>query len=164
MRTLLLLRHAKSDYPQGVPDRERPLSARGERDAVAAGEWLGAAYPLIDEAVVSPARRAQETWARVSRSVTSRVTHVDDRVYDDWGSRLPEICAAMNTYTHTALIVGHNPGIEDFARALAAGGDPVAIARMREKYPTSGIAVVHFMGAWHELQRSSLVAFAVPRG
>lgn len=164
VRTLLLLRHAKSDYPAGVPDRDRPLAPRGERDADAAGAWLAAAYPRIDEVVVSPALRAQHTWARVASRVQASTVRTDPRVYDDWGSALRDVMAGLSDDASIALLVGHNPGIEEFAAALGEGGDPTARARLRTKYPTSGIAVLLVPGSWADPGAVELAAFAVPRG
>jgi len=67
-RTLLLLRHAKSDYPPGVADHERPLAPRGEREAKLAGNWLRAHAPSVDAVLCSTATRTRETLAR---------THID---------------------------------------------------------------------------------------
>ena len=164
MRTLILMRHAKSDYPPGVADRDRPLSARGERDAVAAGHWIGAAFPRVDEVVVSPARRARQTWQRIAGHIEVQALREDDRIYDDWGSRLPEVVAAISEEARTALVVGHNPGIEEYALALARGGDPLGLARLSAKFPTSGIAVLHLPGSWGRPGEAALAAFAVPRG
>jgi len=63
-RTLVLLRHAKSAYPDGVADHERPLSSRGNREAGLAGDWLRANLPAIDAVLCSTATRARNTLAR----------------------------------------------------------------------------------------------------
>jgi phosphohistidine phosphatase len=61
-RTLILLRHAKSAWPEGVADQRRPLAGRGQRDAPAAGRWLGAAGYLPGLVLCSTAQRTRETW------------------------------------------------------------------------------------------------------
>ena len=162
MRTLILLRHAKSDYPSGVADIDRPLAPRGERDAAAAAWWLRTGYPVIDEVLVSPAVRAQQTWGYVAVGVEAGSVRTDDRIYADWGERLPAVVADLDPGTNTALIVGHNPGIEELARALA-GGWSTARDRLERKFPTSGIAVLRFAGAWSDPGSTELVMFAVPR-
>ena len=164
MRTLLLMRHAKSDYPEGVPDRDRPLTPRGERDAVAAGTWLGAVHPAVDEVIVSPARRAQQTWSLVSSHVRAGLVREDARVYDDWGARLNDVVASLSAESTIALVVGHNPGIEEFAAALARSGDPVARERMLRKYPTCAVATLGFAGPWTDHSATMLLDFTVPRG
>jgi len=164
MRTLLLMRHAKSDYPAGVPDRERPLAARGERDAVAAGMWLHAAFPAIDQVTVSPARRAHETWTRVAPYVEVGDVQEDARVYDDWGANLRDVVAGIPSVARTALVIGHNPGIEEFTLSHATTGDPRARERVLQKFPTSAIAVLHLPDTWVDAHGCALAAFAIPRG
>ena len=161
MRVLILLRHAKSDYPPGVPDRERPLAARGERDAEAAAAWIAAGFPDVDQAVVSPARRAQQTWTRVSARVRAARVRDDERVYADWGAGLSDVVATLDPESRSAIVVGHNPGIEDLALRFA--GDSQARQRMAHKYPTCGIAVIGFAEGWARLDRAQLMVFAVPR-
>ena len=78
-RTLLLLRHAKSDYPTGVADHERPLAPRGEREAKLAGDWLRANAPAVDAVLCSTATRTRETLARTR--IDAPVEYVD-RIYD----------------------------------------------------------------------------------
>ena len=164
MPTLLLMRHAKSDYPAGVADRDRPLAPRGERDATAAGLWLQAAFPAIDQVIVSPARRAHETWTRVAPYLEVGEVQEDARVYDDWGADLHEVVAGIPDAARTALVIGHNPGVEEFTLSHATGGDPQARERVQAKFPTSAIAVIHLAGTWADVRGCSLVAFAVPRG
>lgn len=162
MRTLILMRHAKSDYPAGVPDRERPLSSRGERDALAASAWLRSAFPVIDEVVLSPAMRARQTWAVLEPSLGARSMRIDPRVYEEWGAHLPAVLADMDPMSRTAMIVGHNPGVEEFALALCRGDGP-ACERIRDKFPTAGIAVISMRGEWRDQSSAEVALFAVPR-
>lgn len=164
MRTLLLMRHAKSDYPPGVIDRERPLAERGKRDAQTAALWLGDNYPDLDVVIVSPARRAQQTWATVAPCVRAAQVLQDARVYDDWGAHLADIVTALPTDARTALIVGHNPGIEELADRLARSGDAAAREAMARKYPTSAIAAVGFAHGWADVAETQILSFTVPRG
>ena len=64
MRTLVLMRHAKSDYPDGVTDHDRPLAARGDREAGLAGDWLRETAPTIDAVLCSTATRTRQTLER----------------------------------------------------------------------------------------------------
>lgn len=164
MGILLLIRHAKSEYPPDTVDRDRPLSDRGWRDADAAAAWVGAAYPDLDEVVTSPATRAQQTWSRISTRVRAARSRVDERVYADWGASLPDVIADLDPLSRVCAIVGHNPGIEEFAAATLHGCEPSARERMLRKYPTAGIAVVEFMEGWRRPSSAVLRAFAVPRG
>lgn len=163
MPTLLLLRHAKSAYPPGTDDRARPLSERGRKDADAAGRWLAWTVPDIDEVIVSPARRAQETWQRVSHHVGGLVVREDERIYADWGSDLLSVVAECAADSQTALIIGHNPGIEELALSLSSLASPLR-ERISLKFPTAGIAMLRWDGNWRDSPTAELVAFAVPRG
>ncbi|WP_431044796.1 SixA phosphatase family protein [Streptomyces sp. P1-3] len=69
VRWLVLLRHAKSAWPDGVDDQERPLAPRGRRDAPAAGRWLRDVGRVPDLAICSPARRTRETWELAAREL-----------------------------------------------------------------------------------------------
>ena len=81
-RTLILLRHAKSDWSGDEPDDHRPLAKRGLRQAPEAGQWLAGNIDRIDLAVTSPAVRARTTWELASAELgSSPETVVDDRVY-----------------------------------------------------------------------------------
>ena len=81
-RRLVLLRHAKSAWPDGVPDSQRPLNGRGRRDARAAGQWLREHVDGLGAVVCSPAQRTRETWAIVSAELDGPPSvRLDDRVY-----------------------------------------------------------------------------------
>lgn len=166
MRTLVLLRHAKSDYPPGVPDHDRPLAARGRRDAPEAGAWLAAHCPPPDRVLVSSAKRAQETWALAAPHLGSYGTVVSEsRIYEAAGSALAALVSALPAEDLTVVMVGHNPGLEDLAASLVRGGDADAQQRMLTKYPTNGIAVLRSPGEWTDLVRGAdLVDFVAPRG
>src|SRR5215813_245293 len=105
-RTLLLLRHAKSDYPTGVADHERPLAARGEREAKLAGDWLRANAPAVDAVLCSTATRTRETLARTR--IDAPVEYVD-RIYDATpGAVIAEI-NRVDPKVQTLLVIGHEP-------------------------------------------------------
>ena len=90
-RKLVLVRHAKSAWPD-VPDHERPLARRGQRNAPAMGRWLRTAGHLPDRVLCSTARRARETWQLMQSGLqaTPRATF-DDGVYEASAGRLLEL-------------------------------------------------------------------------
>ena len=140
MRTLVLLRHAKSDWSGGEPDLLRPLGKRGLRQAPEAGQWLATALDGIDLAVVSPAQRARSTWDLASAELASPPRLVlDDRVYAASGRQLLEVVQGLPDDDGTVVLVGHNPGLEELASLLS--GEWVAM-------PTSALAVVELTGPW----------------
>lgn len=167
-RRLVLLRHAKSDWPPGVPDRERPLGQRGREEAPLAGRWLAAAGLVPDLAVVSSARRAQQTWNLASSQLPADVpTTLSDDYYGAGVDEALDLARALPQDVTTALLVGHNPTTESLALLLQDGsGVEVDVERMAGKFPTSAIAVLHLqVPSWSDLDASTarLMAFAVPR-
>jgi phosphohistidine phosphatase len=139
-RSLILLRHAKSDWSGVEVDLLRPLAARGRRQAPEAGRWLAANVGRVDLAVVSPASRARETWQLASAELAERpATRFDTSIYAACGAVLLDVVQGLPDQAKTLIVVGHNPGIEDLASTLA--GRRVAM-------PTSGLAVISVSGAW----------------
>ncbi|MCV7084957.1 SixA phosphatase family protein [Mycolicibacter hiberniae] len=162
-RSLILLRHAKSDYPPGATDHERPLAPRGIREAGLAGDWLRAHAPAVDAVLCSTATRTRQTYARTA--LAAPVRYVDD-LYD---AAPGTVLATINTVgddVGTLLVIGHEPAMSRVALGLAGSGTDAAVAqRISEKYPTSGIAVLQVGGSWADVQLGSaaLVGFHVPR-
>jgi phosphohistidine phosphatase len=167
-RTLLLLRHAKSDYPQGVADHERPLAPRGERQAKLAGDWLRAHAPAVDAVLCSTATRTRETLARTR--IDAPVNYVD-QLYDATpGVVIEEINSVESRFgpdVETLLVIGHEPTLSSVALGLATadGSNTTAAERISTKFPTSAIAVLRTAEPWARLTLSgaALVGFHVPR-
>ncbi|WP_439496709.1 SixA phosphatase family protein [Bosea sp. (in: a-proteobacteria)] len=145
MRRLLLLRHAKSNWSTGSTDRERPLAARGREAAPVMGRYLAEEMLLPDLVLVSPARRTTETWELVGPMLSERPgSHLEPRIYEAKPERLLEVVKETEANVRTLLLIGHNPGFEELAAKLAGHGDRYAAARMAQKYPTCGLAVLDF--------------------
>jgi phosphohistidine phosphatase len=163
-RSLVLLRHAKSAYPNGVPDHDRPLAQRGVREAALAGDWLRANLPAIDAVLCSTATRARETLAR--SGIDAPVRYVE-RLYGATPGTVIEQINHVSDDVSTLLVVGHEPTISEVAIILASadGTDTVAMERISAKYPTSAIAVLRIDGRWEQVEPGSaaLVDFHVPR-
>lgn len=153
MRRLMLLRHAKSNWPTGVADRERPLAARGREAAPVMGRYLADELLLPDLVLVSPARRTVETWELVAPMLPERPpSHVEPRIYEASPDALLRVAQEAEPAVRTLLMIGHNPGFEEIAARLAGHGDRYASARMAQKYPTCGLAVLDFsIEDWRDL-------------
>lgn len=152
--TLVVLRHAKSAWPEGVPDLERPLGERGLRDAPAAGRWLNEHVPSVDVVMCSPARRARQTWENASTQLTKApLVHEASKMY--YGPLLDVVRELPDV--GTALVVGHNPDLTDLVDLLT--GD-------RPEFRTSSIAVVESDLSWASAGHGwgRLVTVATPRG
>jgi phosphohistidine phosphatase len=166
-RRLILFRHAKAES-SGPTDAKRKLTPKGEADAAAAGDWLKQAGVASGVALVSPAKRAAQTWelalAQLGRA--PRTVH-DERIYAATVDDLVAVIHDAPPQTRTLILVGHNPSIEALAAGLDdGGGDKKAAKAMKAKYPTSGIAVLTTEQPWSALALggASLVQFVVPRG
>lgn len=139
-RTLILLRHAKSDWSGEDADVDRPLAKRGLRQAPHAGRWLARSFESIDLAVVSPANRARSTWEIASAELDNAPPiRIDDRAYAASAGQLLRIVRALPDDAETVVLVGHNPGIEELVSRLT--GEWASM-------PTSAIAVIGLDGPW----------------
>ena len=163
-RTLLLMRHAKSDYPPGVADHDRPLARRGIREAGLAGDWLRANVDAVDGVLCSTATRARETLANTRIDAPVRFT---GRLYDATPGIMIEEINTESDEMATLLVVGHEPTMSALALGLAGGdGSNAAVAeRISTKFPTSAVAVLSVPCGWKnlELGRAALVGFEIPR-
>lgn len=163
-RTLLLLRHAKSDYPDGVADHERPLAPRGIREAGLAGDWLRAHAPAIDAVLCSTATRTRQTLERTQIDAPATFA---DRLYDASPGTVIEEINGVDPGVETLLVVGHEPTMSNLALGLAAidGSNPTAAESISTKFPTSAIALLRTGGTWEQLALggAALITFHVPR-
>lgn len=167
LRRLILLRHTKSDWPEGVADHERPLAKRGQRAGPVIGAYMAEAGLVPALAIVSTARRTQETWALVRPAFAAPIPTVDERrIYEAPAGRLLAVVRNAPDDRPTLLLVGHNPGLADMAALLIGTGAPHDLASLRDKYPTGGLAVIDFqMASWRDVAAGTghLAHFATPR-
>ena len=143
MKTLLLLRHAKSAWDDpGLADMERPLTPRGQAAAARMGRHLRDTGLVPERVLCSPARRAAETLALVLAGPTHTPV-VDQRpeLYLRGWSALLAAVQGLPGAVDRAMLVSHNPDIHELAVALAGSGAPAALAA---KYPTGALAVLRF--------------------
>lgn len=157
------MRHAKSDYPDGVADHDRPLAPRGIREAGLAGAWLRANVPAIDAVLCSTATRARQTLDRTGVDAPVRYS---ERLYGATPGAVIEEINKTAEDVGTLLVVGHEPTTSSLALILADGGaDPALLERISAKFPTSAIAVLTVPGGWAGLEPrgAALTGFEVPR-
>jgi phosphohistidine phosphatase len=147
-RQLILLRHAKSAWPDDVADSERPLAPRGRRDAPAMGGWLRAAGHVPGLVLCSPARRTRETWELAQQALgASPPVSYEPRVYGATSAGLLALARQTAPGIGSVLIVGHDPGMQRLTLDLA-DEESAALARVRAKFPTAAIAILAFSGPW----------------
>jgi phosphohistidine phosphatase len=154
-RTLILMRHAKSDWSSNEADADRPLSGRGLRQAPQAGRWLADNIDSIDLAVVSSANRARHTWELASAELdNSPPIRIDDRAYGASASELLVVVRDLPDDADTVVLVGHNPGMEDLVSLLTGESVPM---------PTSALTVIRLDGSWSTASQSSAIVRASGR-
>lgn len=164
---LILLRHAKSAWPVGAVDEERPLNGRGRTAAPLIGAYLARKRLIPDLALVSTARRAQETWSLVGDKLPRQPeTLLLPELYAASAETILAALRKVPADRRTVLILGHNPGLQDLALALSGAGSDEARNRLAAKYPTGGLAVIDFAVAdWHDVggNNGRLDRFVGPR-
>lgn len=148
MLKLLLLRHAKSSWADpGHADFDRPLNSRGRTAAPAMGRFMAESGLLPQRIVCSSAQRARETLAlMLPRLASDMEVTFTRRLYEADGEGYLKAARSAGGTANMLMLVGHNPAMEDVAQVLAPTGDAEALERLREKYPTCGLAVLEFDG------------------
>jgi phosphohistidine phosphatase len=167
---LVLFRHAKSAYPSGVPDHERPLAGKGRRNAQAAGRWFVSEGPRLGLALCSDAVRARHTWEVVHSVLVKAKLDVPVRIepllYGADPEELVDLVRSLLPDLSNVVVIGHEPTMSATALILAGNGsDPNALAQVERKFPTGAIAVLRLAGSWSDLGPGSarLETFARPR-
>ena len=138
---LLLIRHAQAaDAPV---DGDRPLTANGTRAATAVGTWLGQVGYAPDRVLVSPALRAQQTWAAAAEALgAAPEATVDQRIYDNTVEAVLEAIREVPDDVRTLVVVGHNPSMGELAFSLDDGsGDDAPRSELHAGFPTGAVAV-----------------------
>ena len=158
MTRVILVRHAKSDWGQGLPDHDRPLNDRGERAADAVGAWLAREGYRPDLVLCSDATRTRQTSARIWQAAgwSPEVRH-DRALYH----AAPEamLAALREAEADCIALVAHNPGTAMLAAMLVR--TPPDHPRF-EDYPTAATTVLDFENTI-EKGHGTPVAFIVPR-
>ncbi|WP_326599744.1 SixA phosphatase family protein [Streptomyces sp. NBC_01803] len=164
-RRIVLLRHAKAEWPE-VSDHDRPLAERGRKDAPVAGRWLAGAGLSPELTLCSTAVRARETWKLCAPELPRRPRTVyDERLYEASVGELIAVINDVEDEVRDVMMVGHNPAIHGLADALAGRAEGDALARMtRGGFPTSAVAVLTLTGGWKSVEHgvADLSAFWAP--
>lgn len=145
MKRVFLMRHAKSSWEErDIADFDRPLNKRGENAAELMGKLIAHRQFEIDVIVSSPARRASDTAVIVRDiAVPGREIHFVDRIYEASPQTLSSVLSGIEEVSESALVVGHNPGMEGFIRLLTA---------RNETMPTAALAVIDLaVKKWSEI-------------
>jgi phosphohistidine phosphatase len=147
MKTLMLVRHAKSSWAEaGMADDARPLNPRGERDAPEMGRRLARAGVRPGRMISSPAARAWMTAERIAAAIGYPAGRIaaEDRLYGAGVKTWLEVIRDLPDTENTIMLFGHNPGITELANCLGT-----------EEYahvPTCGIVTLEYDAAsWRDV-------------
>ena len=160
MQTLLLLRHAKSSWKDdGLDDHDRPLNARGKRDAPRMGQLLRDEKLLPELILCSSARRCRKTAEHVIQSSGYRgETRITSELYEAGADQHRQILARLPDELGSVLMIAHNPGLEELLESLIGVYTPLTTAALaRIELP---------LRRWHDLSgttRGRLVNLWQPR-
>lgn len=167
-RILILMRHAAAASHDPEGDHERDLSHQGKRDAEAVGAWLRQHSIGIDEVLCSTAERTRQTAAGVwAGGCPEADVRFDTRLYNASPTSLLDVIREADHDANVVLVIGHAPGIPALASLLADGdGSRKAHEALGAGFPTGGVAVLTYAGAWSDLTPGAarLSDFAAPRG
>ena len=167
MKTLTLLRHAKSSWADpGRDDFDRPLNPRGIAAARRMGGEMRALGLRFDAVLASPAQRAVETVEQAAESHGALAPRFDRRIYLASTATLMTIVRETDDWIERLLLVGHNPGFHMLAMLLTAESDDPLRAELAAKYPTGALAELELpIAYWRELAEGQgrLARFIRPR-
>lgn len=161
MKTLTLFRHAKSSWDDpGLVDFDRPLNARGKRDAPVMAQRLKAAGIRPSLIISSPANRAWATAKIVAGEISypAEFLQRDRDLYHAGASRLLDVIAAQDEGFKNMLVVAHNPGLTTLANDLVPG--------VSSNLPTAGFVAVEVESDTWDLrgrQSARLLTYDYPK-
>jgi len=160
MKQLILIRHAKSSWKRPeLPDRERPLNKRGNRDAPEMGRRLARKKVRPDLVITSPARRARATARKITRELEyAAEASIDERLFGATAEELLDVVRCIDEGAQHAMLFGHNPEITEFAEELTR--------ERLDNVPTCGVVRIELdIARWNEVEMGSgrLVEFDYPK-
>jgi phosphohistidine phosphatase len=158
MRTLHLLRHAKSSWDQpGLADHDRPISGRGRNAGEQLAEYLRRSGYRPGLVVCSSALRARQTLDLIAGGVGVGVpVRIEELLYTADADDVWKLVRLLPDDIDEAMVIGHNPTLHELAISLAADGDDELRARLQAKLPTGAlVTIVWAADRWSELRRGS---------
>jgi phosphohistidine phosphatase len=159
VKRLWLLRHAKSSWDDpDLPDPDRPLAPRGRQAAELLAAHLAASDVRPGVVLCSSSLRTRQTLAAILSALGDALEiRIERELYGAGAAQLLERLRRLPSRASSAMLIGHNPGIQDLALALAAEGP--ALAGLREKYPTGALAGLEIeAGRWRDVDNGTATA------
>ncbi len=163
MKRLILTRHAKSAWDDPtMADHDRPLNDRGKVAAADLGQWLASRGYVPAEVFCSDALRTRKTWSGIAPALPGApVLELKPALYHAG----PDVMLAVLKHgtADTVMMIGHNPGIAEFAARLVAAPP---LNPEFHRYPTGATMVVDFVAdSWDDIAfgAGAVVDFVIPR-
>ncbi|WP_027376506.1 SixA phosphatase family protein [Kaistella palustris] len=156
MKTLILVRHAKSDWPEDTADFDRPLADKGLHDAQKMANFLKSKNIRIGKLVTSPALRARTT-AEIFGEVFGLNAETNQKLYNPTEAHFESAIFDLEEQVESAALFSHNIGISNFANSMS---EDIII------FPTCGVAVFQIgCEAWSDFENAEkkLLAFYEPK-
>jgi phosphohistidine phosphatase len=165
VRTLILLRHAKSSWSNpALADLDRPLAPRGKRAAKRIAGYMREQKIRPALVLCSPSRRTRQTLEAIEPSLRGCPVELVPELYAASAEELLERLQAVPGSIGSVMLIGHNPGLEQLALLLGSRG--AGLAKLAEKFPTGALATLAVEGdSWAALEPggAELVDYVVPR-
>lgn len=168
MRTLVILRHAKSSWATpGMDDFDRLLNERGNNDACQMANWIGAQGVEPDKIICSPAVRTRTTAQHIKTTLNiDPPISFPEGLYLASSDTLRDEVSKIDKTVTTAMIIAHNPGLHDIALRLLNKEERSHAGLLRVAFPTTGCAIIKLpIDDWNDIEWNigSLSSFMVPK-
>lgn len=167
VKTLYAMRHAKSSWNDAnLDDFDRPLAPRGAKAARRVGRFLEGVDPRPTFVLCSTATRAVETYeALAGRLSYTLSTSFRDDLYGASAASMLEIVSNAPDDVTALLLIGHNPGVQDFVAGLTSKDERIDAEQLRDHFPTAALAKLTVRGRWSDLgdDGATLESFVIPR-
>ena len=150
MPDLAVLRHAKAEADAPGGDRQRALTDRGRATAAALAEHARRTSLRVDVVLCSPAHRAQETLEPLLEALGQPDVRVEEDLYAGGVGEALALIRALSPAVSAALVVGHNPTLQDLVETVCADAGSVT-----ESFPAGALATVQWDGPWSSLRPGS---------
>jgi phosphohistidine phosphatase len=154
VKKLMLMRHAKSAWPVGVSDQDRPLAQRGHNEAPLVGKWMLEHGAVPDYILCSSALRTRQTctWVCDQLGDKAPTPKLEERLYHGDATQVLSVINHVPDTVTSLLVIGHMPVVQELAMRLASvKSDEDAVMDMASHYPTSGLTVMEHELSWAEL-------------
>ncbi len=158
MKTLYMLRHAKSSWKHRVDDHKRPLKGRGKRDAILLSEYVKNNVPPPERIISSDANRAHSTarYFKDAWDISENIFITNHDLYDFGGQKVLDVIKSIDDSYTSAMIVGHNHAFTSIANMLGS----IRI----DSIPTCGFVIIEFdENSWKNLSYGKTTMTLFPR-